>query len=299
MNKGLNYSEKLESYIRNELTENEKLELEEQLRQDPLLQNELILQRDIISSLCDYRKTELKQRLNKIDVNGKNGSGDFTVGGAILGGIAIVGVAGFLMFKDSGKELPSNQLASAASHMHLPSNDAKQAAEPVVSEETNDMATSNKSSADSNVPEITTTPDTQARRESKKNTGKKDRIAAVPVPTVIEASQTLIKEEEIRKDDHLVLPESGISSSGTGSEATLVIVDNNSSKYKLHYKYTNDQLFLYGFEKPYKIIDLPNQTQRYLMYDGNFYKLNRNQPQIAPIKKVDNQQEIQALRSYK
>jgi hypothetical protein len=299
MNKGLNYSEKLESYIRNELTENEKLELEEQLRQDPLLQNELILQRDIISSLCDYRKTELKQRLNKIDVNGKNGSGDFTVGGAILGGIAIVSVAGFLIFKDSGKDLPSGQLTSAASQMHIPSANAEQAAAPVVSEETTDIATSDESSSDSNVPETTAILDTQARKPAKKSTDKKASIAAVPLPTVVEASQAVIKEEEIRKDDHLALPESSISSSGTASEATLVIVDNNASRYKLHYKYVNDQLFLYGFEKPYKIIDLPNQTQRYLKYDGNFYKLNRNQPQIAPIQKVDNHQEIQALSSYK
>jgi hypothetical protein len=241
----------------------------------------------------------LKQRLNKIDVNGKNGSGDFTVGGAILGGIAIVSVAGFLIFKDSGKDLPSSQLTSAASHMHMPSANAEQAEAPVVSEETTDIATSDESSSDSNVPETTATLDTQARKPAKKSTDKKASIAAVPLPTVVEASQAVIKEEEIRKDDHLALPESSISSSGTASEATLVIVDNNASRYKLHYKYVNDQLFLYGFEKPYKIIDLPNQTQRYLKYDGNFYKLNRNQPQIAPIQKVDNHQEIQALSSYK
>jgi hypothetical protein len=131
MNKGLNYSEKLESYIRNELPETEKLELEEQLRQDPLLQNELTLQRDIISSLSDYRRNELKQRLNKIDVGSKNSPGDFTVGGAILGGIAIVGVAGFLIFKDSGKELSSNRLTSSVSQMQLPSSGTAQSTEQV------------------------------------------------------------------------------------------------------------------------------------------------------------------------
>src|SRR3712207_22752 len=129
MNKGLNYSEKLEAYIRNELSEKEKLELEEQLRQDPLLQNELTLQKDIIASICDYRKHELKQRLNKIDVTSKNSPGDFTVGGAILGGIAIVGVASFLIFKDSGKELSPSQLSGAVSQMPLDSQKASKALE--------------------------------------------------------------------------------------------------------------------------------------------------------------------------
>jgi hypothetical protein len=296
MNKGLNYSEKLEAYIRNELSENEKLELEEQLRQDPLLQNELVLQKDIISSICDYRRGELKQRLNKIDVgSGRNTPGDFSVGGAILGGLAIVGVAGFLIFKDSGKELSSTQISSSVSQMPYLTEDSTPAAEPVMSENNKDTAPAVDHSADSNTPE---TP-AEIYADSKPATTASKKAKPAVAPVVVEAKQLVVKDEEIRKDDHLVLPENGVSSKAPGSKPTLIIVDNNTSRYKLHYKYTNDQLFLYGFEKPYKIIDLPDQTQRYLLYDGNFYKLNRNQPQIAPIQQVENQQEIKALESYK
>jgi hypothetical protein len=297
MNKGLNYSEKLEAYIRNELTANEKLELEEQLRQDPLLQNELILQKDIISSICDYRKSELKRRLNKIDVgSSKNASGDFTVGGAILGGIAIVGVAGFLIFKDSGNILTSTQLSSSVSQMPYSAKDSTPA-EEVTSETKKYPASVADYSADSNVPDMP--EDSHSNSEPLARAGKKAKPAVAPAPVVVEANELIVKEEEIRKDDHLVLPENTVSSPANSSKSTLIIVDNNSSRYKLHYKYINDQLFLYGFEKPYKIIDLPSQTQRYLLYDGNFYKLNRNQPQVAPIQPVENQQEIKALKSYK
>lgn len=294
MNKGLNYSEKLEAYIRNELTEKEKLELEEQLRQDPLLQNELTLQKDIISSIYDFRKNELKQRLNKIDVSSKSSPGDFTVGGAILGGIAIVGVAGFLIFKDSGNELASSRLSSAVSQMPSSSPTAPETTENIISQHE-----VNGSTADSNVPE-TVVADTHANvnKEAKKQTPKKNSTL-ISTPVVVEANQTIVKEEEILKDDQLTLPESGLTSLTAGAEPTLIIVDNNSTKYKLHYKYTNGQLFLYGFEKPYKIIDLPDQTQRFLLYDGKFYKLNRNQPQIAPIQLVVNQEEKQVLESYK
>jgi hypothetical protein len=295
MNKGLNYSEKLEAYIRNELTANEKLELEEQLRQDPLLQNELILQRDIISSICDYRKNELKQRLNKIDVGSKTASGDFTVGGALLGGIAIVGIAGFLIFQDSGNVLSSRQLSSSVSQ--IPYSADSTPAEEVPSQITKDLAPVADHSADSNVPEMPT--DSHSNSKPVARAGKKSKPAVAPAPVVVTPNQSVVKEEEIRKDDHLVLPENTVSSPANSSKPTLIIADNNSSNYKLHYKYINDQLYLYGFEKPYKIIDLPSQTQRYLLYDGNFYKLNRNQPKVAPIQLVENQQEIKALEPYK
>ena len=106
MNKGQNYSEKLEAYLRNELSESEKAEFEQMLQQDPLLQNELILQQDIISSIRDYRKNELKQRLNRIDVSNttKGNLGNFTMGGFILGGLAIVGIAGLLILNAPQKK---------------------------------------------------------------------------------------------------------------------------------------------------------------------------------------------------
>lgn len=295
MNKGLNYSEKLEAYIRNELTEKERLELEEQLRQDPLLQNELTLQKDIIASISDYRKNELKQRLNKIDVGSKSSPGDFTVGGAILGGIAIVGVAGFLIFKDSGKDLSSTQLSGAVSQMPVDSQHATNPSE-LTSENTIALADT-YDTADSNMPETVTSP-VNVNPAPKKTTPAKNTQTTI-APVVVEATQAIVEEEEIQKDDKLVLPESGVTKPAASAEPTLIIVDNNTSKYKLQYKYTNGQLFLYGFEKPYKIIDLPDQTQRFLLYNGKFYKLNRNQPQISPIQLVDDQQEIKALESYK
>ncbi len=304
MNKGLEYSEKLEAYIRNELTETEKAEFEQLLRQDPLLQNELTLQRDIIHSIGEYRKNELKQRLNKIDVRGNNKGtpGDFSVGGAILGGIAIIGIAGLLILKESDKTVNSVQLATSAAEMPIPAKDSK----ATQLTDTEAFAADTEASglplpetqveADKPIvaaPEAKTTP----VRKATGRTGRTTTVSAAPA--VIESAPAVVEDEEIRKDDKLAMPETRITALPANADQTLIIVDNNTSAYKLHYKYTNDELFLYGFEKPYKIIDLPQQTQRYLLYEGNFYKLNKNQPQIAPIQRVVNQQEIASLQTYR
>jgi gas vesicle protein len=297
MHKGQDYSEKLEAYLRNELSESERAEFEQLLQQDPLLQNELTLQQDIIASICTYRKSELKQRLNRIDVRdtGKGNIGTFTVGGLVVGGLAIVGMAGLLMMNNSGKELSNAQLSGSIAQVQI-------------------LADSNKQTiaAAGSAQEITPASDVDMKAaNTEKNAGEKKtavsgkvkKVSAKKVPQIKpvlpsdEIGEELLKEQEVKKEHELVMPETRNYSSINGSGSGLIIVDNNSGKYKLHYKYVDGQLFLYGLDKPYNILDLPNH--RYIYHDGQYYKLNRNQPQIVPMPQVIDSQEVKLVESYK
>jgi hypothetical protein len=119
-----------------------------------------------------------------------------------------------------------------------------------------------------------------------------------PVVPSDEIGDELLQEQELNKEHDLVMPESRISASADVLDTKLIIVDNSNENFKLHYKYTEGQLYLYGVDKTYNIIDLPNQSQRYIYYDGNYYKLNINQSEIVPMPKVTNVQEIQLADSY-
>jgi hypothetical protein len=61
-------------------------------------------------------------------------------------------------------------------------------------------------------------------------------------------------------------------------------------KYKLHYSYYENQLYLYGdFDKePYELIDLKvtNNKGLYMYYQQKYYQLVDNTRSIAPLKEV-------------
>jgi hypothetical protein len=61
--------ENIEAYITNKMSAGEKYLFENELAKDPLLQNEIDLQKDIVEALKSNRKAQLKDRLNNIEVN--------------------------------------------------------------------------------------------------------------------------------------------------------------------------------------------------------------------------------------
>jgi hypothetical protein len=298
MNNGLNYSERLEAYLRNELPENERAEFEEMLRQDPLLQNELQLQQDIIASIGEFRKQELKQRLNRIDVSdsGKGNVGNFAIGSMMIGGIVIIGLAGLFLLNHPATEInPSEMVGAAVKTDALPdSGEKEQITESTRITENAETTTpaQEETSADANTTESSVI----------KPQVKKSPVAAKPelkpvVPSD-EIDAELLQEQEPAKDHDLIMPETRIASSAHALDNKLIIVDNTNPKVKLQYKYTDGQLYLFGVEKTYHIIDLPDHSQRYVYYEGNYYRLNKSQTEIAPMPKVTNPQEIQLVDSY-
>jgi len=65
--------EHIEAYLTGKLNAADKVALEEGMKNDPLLKSEVELQNDIIESLKNSRKIQLKNRLNNIDVSATTG----------------------------------------------------------------------------------------------------------------------------------------------------------------------------------------------------------------------------------
>ncbi len=197
MHKGQDYSEKIEAYLRNELSESERAEFEQLLQKDPLLQNELTLQQDIVASICTYRKNELKQRLNRIDVRdtGRGNLGAFTTGGLIVGGLAIVGMAGLFVVKNSGKEVSHTQLSGSVAQVEVLSDSNEQAIE-VIGSVKETTSVSNVDIIAANTVKKTDKKAVKAGEEVKKVPVKKE-AEIQPVMPSDEISEELLKEQEI------------------------------------------------------------------------------------------------------
>jgi hypothetical protein len=68
MNKGEFDQEFMEKYLLDKLSPSEKQYYEEQLSGDPLLRSELDFQKEVFQIIQLIRKSELKERLNRIEI---------------------------------------------------------------------------------------------------------------------------------------------------------------------------------------------------------------------------------------
>lgn len=102
----------IEAYLRNELSEGQKNDFEELVRQDPLLYNEFALQQDIVSGLQTHRKNQLKSRLSQVDVSNPVQLGGVGVIGIWLAGATLVGLLGWLTYTGiNGTKTPVSEIA--------------------------------------------------------------------------------------------------------------------------------------------------------------------------------------------
>lgn len=68
MSKYLEHSENIASYLDGDMSLDQMQEFEKLLHTDPVLRSEFELQQDIMHTLQDFRKTQLKTRLDQVPV---------------------------------------------------------------------------------------------------------------------------------------------------------------------------------------------------------------------------------------
>ncbi len=283
MNKEYQHSEIIESYLRNELSAAERADFEQLVRQDPLLYNEFLLQKEIVSGLHSYRKEQLKSRLNQIDVSNTSswsGAGSAT---AWIGGLALVGLLSWFGYSHFGGQETTSAIVTTESNVEqsvAKTDPLPTAAGNAVESDTSPVVAGAESAV------------TEAQSSAKAKPGshtKSQKSEPAPMAYAIPTDEIApnLHEEGIKKSDSEPatdkLPVYGNTSSAPNR---LNVVDNTNESLKLHYYYRNGRIALLGFEKPYTFLDMPTENVTYLHYEGDFYKLNMHQIQPAPIQDV-------------
>ena len=104
MSKYQNHSENIASYLDGDMSPDQMQNFEMQLHTDPVLRSEFELQQDIIHSLQDFRKTQLKSRLDQVPVSmGPSGlMGIKAAAAMVISGI--IGLGTYLYFITPSEE---------------------------------------------------------------------------------------------------------------------------------------------------------------------------------------------------
>lgn len=258
------YSNLIEAYLNNQLTETERLNFEHLCIQDPILNSELKLQQDIINAIQEYRKAELKQRLALIPTEGLISSYSFLKSTLVALGLSgILLTSGILAYQSYTSTSVLLDTTSKKLTKLLPEI-------PVNIEEEKETIILNKV----------------------ENTHPIEEVIEVstPIQSAVDYTSVTEKIEEtfsnLNHHENLSKTSAILFDELTEEDSTLKSEENiyPPAQPDIQYQYYNDKLFLHNNISRGIIIPYENHngiTKYYLLYEGYYYEINNNQEEIA------------------
>lgn len=289
------YTRLVTKYLEGGMTGSEQYIFEDQLTSDPLLKTEFEHQNEIVNGLKEFRKTQLKTRLNNL-----------TVGPGIIGVLSqsvsmktlsyvvtsiLIGAGSYYYFNGPRKPKAVN-LSYVESRLDF--------LLPEIDYSNNAVDLSYKYNQNTDLTEWIIEEETKKNGEAEEQTNKISLID-FSVPEVHDDVSTDDTPEPEQILEKAVARSESFVAAGEFSKVDIENVVNN--RYKFHYKLDNNKLYLYGkFEaSPYEIIEINSFQSKKLFfyYNRNYFKLNQNVNDISPLLKIENPEIITELNILK
>ena len=266
----------------------EKEIFEEQLHVDPLLKSEYDHQNEIVSGLKEYRKSELKARLDNVSVT-PGVLGVLSQAGSLktasyLATSVLVGMGAYLYLSPDSIEY------AELSYLHAKKEFIIQAPE------TNDPV----SSLDYRFKK-STEPYSWIEAEKVDNSNEGANNINFEVPSVNDGQSGDAMDQPEQILDKVVNHKSSVL--GVSKIEKVDIENVITNRYRFHYRLIDNKLFLYGkFEaSPYEIIEVNSYQSKKLFfyYNGKYYSLLQDIQQIAPLVEIQDQALVNELNIIK
>lgn len=276
-------TELINAYLDNELSDADRLNFEQRLDGDAVLQQELALQKDIVEGIRLARKTQLKQMLNNVPV------AQTTVwsAGKIAAVVAIVAatIAGIFYF------MPDNNSDVPSTTTELNEPIAEKTPEVTVgteTEETDNLQSDEEVPAqEENEPVAETTEDSVEENVESQPEDKRPVVAP-----------NFEREDTERSD--VTAPDGSILGDKVSTPTdTDVEINASSENYTFHYAFEPGMLKLYGdFEKElYEILEFNTAEGSvwFLEYQSKYYFLDNSSDEIRPLSEVTDAKLLEVL----
>ncbi len=292
------YQNLLDGFFEGTLSSSEESTLMDRLTTDPDLKSEFDFQKDIISTIKETRKLELKNRLDNIDIKWyHNISNGWKV--AATATVITVSTLTAYYFLNMQEEL-GNRIDLAQNEFLIEEFNSELVDIPQKPFAIDDKeierskTTETTESVEESVVQKIEIPETTDHIVT--NT---DRTVDVIVPDVIEDF------EEVDNMELEDVSSGNINTMSPSREDLHSSVEINTvlhKKYNFHYNFSHGTLTLYGnFEDvPYEILEINSASGKsfYLNYKDNFYNII-NTNNIIPLQPVTNESLINELRIVK
>ncbi len=293
------YQNLLDGFFEGTLSSSEESTLMKRLDTDTDLKSEFEFQKDIINTIKETRKLELKSRLDNINIKWYHNISD---GWKVAATATIVTVSTLTAyyFIDMQNEL-GNRIDLTQNEILIDAFETEVADIPQKPYALSDESIEKSKITENIDPVKETVPQKTVNHETTEQVvANSDRTVEVIVPNVI---------EDFEEVDNMALDND--ISSGDINTMTPSREDLHSSveintvlhkKYNFHYNFSHGTLTLYGnFEDvPYEILEINSTTGKnfYLNYKDNFYNII-NTNNIIPLQPVTNESLINELKIVK
>jgi hypothetical protein len=300
MSKYQNHSENIASYLDGDMSPDQMQHFEMQLHTDPVLRSEFELQQDIIHTLQDFRKTQLKSRLDQVPVSmGPSGlMGIKAAAAMVISGI--IGFGTYLYFITPSEE------HSSLTETTITVDQAK-SQEEVITEAPNEVVEASElieeSEAESQETETTAPVAINKSSSDLLTISTKDDISkeTIETPSPVINSPTLINPEmdEINIEESIELPNAALAQEGLIDNNVVEVETAKRDSDMFHYQYYSSKLYLYGDfrDNPYEILELnsANGKRLFIYYNSIYYRIMDNQQEITPLEELTNRDIIKKL----
>lgn len=292
--------EKIEEYHRGTMSSEEMAAFERDLAADPSLKAESDLQSQIIGGLKEYRKTQLKARLDAIDV--APGWIEFAQQSALVksfGGIAIatlIGTGVLLLGEDKSEELSYESTATIA--MSVPAQEEFVFDWNIEAPEVVAVATVELSKKEVATEDVVKSEETPVKVVVAEEPNQKEFSPAFVAPGAGDAAD----ETDLTTSSLDEVTESTIVEA---ERKPIDVETENSRGAKIRYKYYDGKLYLSGDfrDKPYEILEINSAQGRriYLLHQNRFYEVGttdrlKELPEVTDVKLI---QELRLIRENK
>lgn len=273
----------------------EKNLFESAMMQDPLLRSEVALQKDVVTALSDFRKAELKARLNKIDVGAANNS---FINGKIAAGIcllALLGAGTFYVFSSENEEVQQITVVKENTAIQKPEPEIQKGQEIVLDEPVQSESIKSVDLKQSAKQSFSVKP-IDAKEEKEKEEEVVEVTPEVVLPRVLPVSN-----DAGDLSGTVNVPKGDVTTSTSTTSSKPAVYCEKGNRKDFHYKYFNNKLYLYGDfnEDLVEFLELNSNKSKnvYLHYNKNYYLLNQNQIERAPLLKINDIEVIKQLEA--
>lgn len=305
----INYKELIEQQLTGTISDGNKTILESKLASDFSLRDEMNSQSGMINGLKEFRKAELKTRLNNVPIEvgvlGTLGQSALVKVGATIGS-TILFVGGMYYFSIN----PFNDSPQMEALTPITVIDESASKEIVAPEELPVVAAPTEPSTNGKVTSSTVSENKPLVKPSVIALVE-EPVSESQVPVVEEVAPAFQKPQIVEFDsDDEFEPETIDSSNPSDASEPLEInkpidieLKSAESLDKLQYQFYEERLYLYGNfgEVPYEIIEINSKSGKriYLYHQDVYYTLSYPTDKVKDLEKVTNEELLKELTIFR
>jgi hypothetical protein len=295
----LNQQQQIESYLAGQMSPEDASLFEAQLEVNPELRQELKFQTEVIRGISEYRKIQLKSRLDAVNVSaGWWSTMQYSTLGQFIGGAMLVGLigGGIYWWADKWSLDESSNVTETEVPALISDNEADLTLTPEVEKESvNEGRFINENTK--------TSETSEAKKESETSEKSEEQPVKKFIPKVKVPSAGNVDEEKAFNPEELPVPAESTSTTEKSAPVEVEVIDTKSTRIK--YRYYAGKLFLYGnfSSEPYEILEINTSKGRniYLYHLKSYYEITPSDKPVGVQQITDAQliQELSILRKAK